>query len=80
VALAGLRHRDIRCKLLVAGIMTWIWFQTFEGVGMSMGLMPVTGLPLPFLSYGGSSLLSIAVALGLIGSIRAESVKPYKMT
>jgi rod shape determining protein RodA len=80
VAMTGLRNRDIRCKLLVAGIMTWIWFQTFEGIGMSMGLMPVTGLPLPFLSYGGSSLLSIAVALGLIGSIRADSVKPYKMT
>jgi rod shape determining protein RodA len=74
----GMKNRDIRAKLLIAGIAAWIWFQMFEGVGMSMGLMPVTGLTLPFLSYGGSSLLSLSIALGLVGSISVDSAKPYK--
>ncbi|GHS95142.1 rod shape-determining protein RodA [Synergistales bacterium] len=76
--LTGMKSHEIRAKILVAGITVWIWFQTFEGIGMSMGLMPVTGLPLPFLSYGGSAILSISIALGLLGSIALESVKPYK--
>jgi rod shape determining protein RodA len=74
----GAKNRDVRAKLLIAGIAAWIWFQTFEGIGMSMGLMPVTGLTLPFLSYGGSSLLALAIALGLVGSICVDSAKPYK--
>ena len=59
-------------------IATWIWVQMFESIGMSIGLMPVTGLPLPFLSYGGSSLLSISIAIGLAVSVHIESLKrPY---
>jgi rod shape determining protein RodA len=75
---AGMKNRDVRAKLVIAGITAWIWFQMFEGIGMSMGLMPVTGLTLPFLSYGGSSLLSLSIALGLVGSICVDSAKPYK--
>ena len=41
------------------------------------GLMPVTGLPLPFLSYGGSALLSVFVALGLVGSVYIDSAKRF---
>ena len=75
---AGLRSRDRRGKFLVGGVAMWIWFQMFESIGMSIGLMPVTGLPLPFLSYGGSALLSLAVALGLVGSVYLEGVRrPY---
>ena len=45
---------------------------------MSVGLMPVTGLPLPFLSYGGSSLLSLFMGLGLVGSVYVEGTRrPY---
>jgi len=77
---AGVKCRDdIRGKILVAGVAAWIWFQMFEGIGMSMGIMPVTGIPLPFLSYGGSSLLSLSIALGLVGSVYAGSAKPYKL-
>ncbi|MCR4818879.1 MAG: rod shape-determining protein RodA [Fretibacterium sp.] len=72
---AGARSRDRRCKILVAGVAVWIWFQMFESIGMSIGLMPVTGLPLPFLSYGGSSLLSLFIALGLVESIYIENSK-----
>ncbi len=75
---AGIKSRDRRCKILAAGIVTWIWVQMFESVGMSIGLMPVTGLPLPFLSYGGSSLLSVSIAIGLAVSVNIESLKrPY---
>ena len=76
---AGLRSRDIRGKFLVAGVAAWIWFQVFEGIGMSMGIMPVTGIPLPFLSYGGSSLFSLFIGLGLVSSVYAGTAKPYKL-
>ena len=72
IILTGIRSRERRCKILVAGVASWLWFQMFESMGMSIGLMPVTGLPLPFLSYGGSSLLAIFMALGLVASIYIE--------
>jgi rod shape determining protein RodA len=49
--------------------LTMLSFQTFVNIGMNLGLVPITGITLPFLSYGGSSLLSMAVTLGLISSI-----------
>ena len=61
--------RDTRGKLLAAGIVAWIWFQITESIGMSMGLLPITGLPLPLFSYGGSSLLAVAIALALVQSV-----------
>ena len=69
---AGLRSKDRRCKIFVAGVTSWLWFQIFESIGMSIGIVPVTGLPLPFLSYGGSSLLAIFMALGIVMSIYIE--------
>lgn len=72
ITLTGLRSRDRRCKILTAGVTSWLWFQMFESMGMSIGLTPVTGLPLPFLSYGGSSLLATFIALGLVASIYIE--------
>ena len=74
ILLAGIRSRDRRSKILTAGVASWLWFQTFESLGMSIGLMPVTGLPLPFLSYGGSSLLATFIALGLVASVYIEGV------
>lgn len=41
-------------------------FQVFENIGMTMGVMPVTGITLPFISYGGSSMLTNMIALGLV--------------
>lgn len=66
---AAYRTRDTRGKLLAAGIVAWIWFQVTESIGMSMGLLPITGLPLPLFSYGGSSLLAVAIALALVQSV-----------
>lgn len=73
---AGVKSRDLRGKVLVASIAGWIWFQVLEGMAMSMGLAPVTGLPLPFLSYGGSSLLALGIALGLVQSVVVENPRP----
>jgi len=74
---AGLRTKDGRAKVLIAGISTWFWFQMLQSIGMSMGLLPITGLPLPLVSYGGSSLLSFSVALGLAQSVYVSTLKRY---
>ncbi|MGH3392767.1 MAG: FtsW/RodA/SpoVE family cell cycle protein, partial [Actinomadura sp.] len=47
----------------------WLAFQTFENVGMTLGIMPITGLPLPFVSYGGSATFANMVALGLLQAV-----------
>ncbi|MCQ4765544.1 FtsW/RodA/SpoVE family cell cycle protein, partial [Cloacibacillus evryensis] len=60
--------RDLQAKLMCAAIAAWLWLQIMESVAMSMGLAPVTGLPLPLFSYGGSSLLVIALGLALVQS------------
>ena len=75
---AGLRTKDLRAKVLIAGVSAWLWFQVVQSVGMSMGLLPITGLPLPLISYGGSSLLSFSLALGLAQSVYISTLKSYK--
>jgi rod shape determining protein RodA len=63
--IAGM-SRDLFGTLIAAGIACWWAFQLFVNVGMTMGIMPITGIPLPFISYGGSSLLANFVAVGLL--------------
>ncbi|MFR9796251.1 rod shape-determining protein RodA [Streptomyces sp. MS06] len=58
--------------IVAAGIAAWFAFQAFENIGMTLGIMPVTGLPLPFVSYGGSSMFAIWVSVGLLQSIRVQ--------
>ncbi|MFC4471202.1 rod shape-determining protein RodA [Streptomyces xiangluensis] len=58
--------------IVAAGIIAWFGFQSFENVGMTLGIMPVAGLPLPFVSYGGSSMFAVWVAVGLLQSIRVQ--------
>lgn len=58
--------RDEFGTLLCVGILAMLLFQIFENVGMTMGIMPVTGIPLPFLSYGGSSTITNFAAIGLV--------------
>lgn len=58
--------KDIYGTLLVIGVMSMIMFHVLENVGMAIGLMPITGIPLPLFSYGGSSLLATMMAVGLV--------------
>jgi rod shape determining protein RodA len=63
------RARDPFGMLVGAGVVTMLLFQILVNVGMAISLMPVTGIPLPFISHGGSSLVSICFALGVLQSI-----------
>jgi rod shape determining protein RodA len=55
--------------LLAAGIVCWFGFQIFENIGMNIGIMPITGLPLPFVSYGGTSMFASMIAIGLLQNV-----------
>jgi rod shape determining protein RodA len=61
--------------LLAAGVVGWFTFQTFENIGMTMGIMPVAGIPLPFVSYGGSSMFANFIAVGLLENVRLRSTR-----
>jgi rod shape determining protein RodA len=63
------RARDPFGTFVAAGVFSMLAFQLVVNVGMAMSLMPVTGIPLPFISHGGSSLLSVCMALGILQSI-----------
>ena len=58
--------------LLCVGVLVMLAFQLFQNVGMNLGILPVTGIPLPLLSYGGSSLLTVLTSLGLTSSVAAQ--------
>ncbi|MER7071166.1 FtsW/RodA/SpoVE family cell cycle protein [Terrabacter sp. NPDC000476] len=65
------RRADAFGRLVAVGVGVWFGVQAFENIGMNLGLMPVTGLPLPFVSSGGSSLIASWLALGLVGNVAA---------
>jgi rod shape determining protein RodA len=65
--------RDRFGVLLAVGVATIFLFHVFVNVGMTMGIMPVTGIPLPFISYERSSLVLSVLSLGLLQSIAARS-------
>jgi rod shape determining protein RodA len=67
--------RDTFGQLIAAGVAGLILFQSAVNVGMNLGLMPVTGLPLPFVSYGGSSFLTLMVCIGLVESVAMRHKK-----
>ena len=83
-ALAGIAGRMLRAsmlakdhlgRLLAVGIFTFFAFSCFQNVGMIMGLMPVTGIPLPFLSYGGSAAVCFFIAVGVVLSVTNGTAK-----
>ena len=67
------RSSDLFGRLVCIGVIAWFAFQTFENIGMTMGLMPMTGVPLPFLSYGGSSMFANLIGIGLLLNVHARS-------
>lgn len=66
----ALLSRDLFGRLLCAGVLGYLLFQTFENIGMTMGIMPVTGIPLPWVSYGGSAVVIEFAAVGLVLNVR----------
>ena len=68
------RTDDLFGRIAAAGIACWFGFQAFQNIGMCLGIMPVTGVPLPFLSYGGSSMFASLLAVGLLQNIHGRSV------
>jgi len=59
--------------LVAGGITAMLMFQVFVNVGMTIGIMPITGIPLPLVSYGGSSVITTLMAIGLLQSIHAQA-------
>ncbi|WGL53577.1 rod shape-determining protein RodA [Nocardioides sp. BP30] len=70
------RTDDLFGRVAAAGVACWIGFQAFQNIGMCLGIMPVTGVPLPFVSYGGSSMFAGMLAIGLLQNIHARTVAP----
>ncbi|MFM2437929.1 MAG: putative rod shape-determining protein, partial [Actinomycetota bacterium] len=60
-------------RVMAAGVVVWFAVQAFENIGMNLGIMPVTGVPLPFVSYGGSSMFALWIGIGLLCSVHARS-------
>jgi rod shape determining protein RodA len=58
--------KDTTGTLICVGVLALLVFQVFENAGMTMGIMPITGIPLPFVSYGGSSTLAYFIGVGLV--------------
>lgn len=67
--------RDLFGTYLCAGVFTMLTWQIFQNVGMTIGIMPVTGLPLPFISYGGSSLITYFAMFGIVQSVHMRRMR-----
>lgn len=66
------KSQDLFGRLVSTGVIAWFAFQAFENIGMTMGLMPMTGVPLPFVSYGGSSMFANLIGIGLLQNVYAR--------
>jgi rod shape determining protein RodA len=75
VMASGWRSRDAFGTLLACGIASMILFQLVVNVGMVIGVMPITGIPLPFVTHGGASLISIAAGLGILQSVNIRQTR-----
>ena len=73
-------NKDRFCKLTIIGVVSMLLFHVFENVAMSMGIMPITGIPLPFLSYGGSNFISNIAAIALVLNITYHDNTPTVST
>jgi rod shape determining protein RodA len=69
------QSRDVLGRLISAGVAAIILFQGMVNIGMNLGLMPVTGIPLPFVSYGGSSYVTLMLGIGLVQSVAMRHKK-----
>lgn len=72
----GWGARDALGMMIATGLASMLLFQILVNIGMVIGIMPVTGIPLPFITYGGSSLISLLFGMGILQSVRMHSRKP----
>lgn len=70
----ALDSRDTFNRLVAVGVVSWFGFQAFENVGMALGVTPVTGVTLPFVSYGGSSMIAAWIGIGLLQLVRSAGM------
>jgi rod shape determining protein RodA len=68
------READHAGRIVAVGVVCWFAFQAFQNIGMNLGLTPVTGVPLPFVSYGGSSMFAQGLAIGLLQAVRRRAL------
>ena len=68
--LVALRADDLYGRLVATGVVAWLAFQMFENIGMALGIMPITGIPLPLVSAGGTSMMACWIAVGLLENVR----------
>jgi rod shape determining protein RodA len=69
----ALRADDRYGRLVATGICAWFAFQLFENIGMTLGIMPITGIPLPFVSSGGTSMMATWIGVGLLQNVRLHA-------
>ncbi len=74
-ALIAWRADDRYGRLVATGVLAWLAFQTFENIGMTLGIMPITGIPLPFVSAGGTSMMAVWIAVGLLQTVRLHGAR-----
>ncbi|HEY3164483.1 MAG TPA: rod shape-determining protein RodA [Candidatus Limnocylindrales bacterium] len=72
---SGWRSKDPFGMMFAAGLASMILFQLVVNLGMVVGIMPITGIPLPFISHGGASLISLAVGLGIVQSVNIRQTR-----
>ena len=73
--LLAIKNTSLTNKFIIAGIVGMLIYQQLQNIGMTFGLMPITGITLPFISYGGSSLLSYMIMIGIIFNISNENIR-----
>jgi len=80
VLLVAKRSKDMFGRCLCAGAVAMLGFHVFENIGMNMGLMPVTGIPLPLISYGGSNMMATLVTLAMVLSVNYRAYNRGQIT
>jgi rod shape determining protein RodA len=76
MVIISMQSTDVRGSFIIVGIIAMFVFQVFENIGMMLGIMPLTGITLPFVSYGGTSLLTNMISIGLVLNIKVHRDEP----
>lgn len=71
----AIKNVNLTNKYIISGIVGMLLYQQLQNIGMTFGLMPITGITLPFISYGGSSLLSYMIMIGIIFNISNQNLR-----